>query len=264
MVVLPFLPCGDCLNCLAGKHALCLDPDRFFESDFYGGFGEFVCVPEGAAIPAPKGVPLDEAAALPDVFCTSFNAMRLAQVEAGKTVAVFGSGNLGCAGIQFAKLAGARVIAIDIKESRLHAAEDLGADVLIDATKCDPVKRIYEITGVGADASCEFAGAKESTFQAIDCVHRGGRIVLIGATEAPLTGFTTRPFNNKSFSISRGLTLLGCRAFGSMGMIRTVFELASQKAISIGKSTVRVSLGEVDKGFELKRGEFNNILVKPS
>src|SRR6266851_2826523 len=95
-------------------------------------YAEKMLVHENAVVKIEKNFPLD----------------RAAKIEPGSTVAVFGTGGVGLAAIQGARIAGARqIIAVDVMEHKLARARELGATHSVDASSQDPVKAIRDMTG---------------------------------------------------------------------------------------------------------------------
>jgi len=117
-------------------------------------------------------------------------AVRDAGIEPGASVVVLGAGGVGLNAIQGAAIAGAReVIAIDVSAAKLAAAAALGATRGIDATAADPVATVTEATGGGADAVIVTAGTAVAVDQGLDCLRRGGTLVVVGM---PPTGEVAR------------------------------------------------------------------------
>jgi len=82
---------------------------------------------------------------------------------------------------QLAKLNGARVIAVDLDDTRLETAKKFGADIILNSGKCDGPKKIKEITkGLGADVAIEISGAPSALHDAIRCTAYSGRVVASG------------------------------------------------------------------------------------
>ena len=264
VAVVAFQSCGSCINCLDGMDASCLNTPWSIVFGYYGGFAEYVSAPVDALIPVPESIPLDEASSLSDAFSTPFNAVRLAKIEVGESVVIFGVGDLGSSAVQFAKLEGAYVIAVDTKENKLEMAKKLGADEVVNASKETPVEAVLgRFTEGGVDVAFEMAGTNKTTLQCLDSVRPRGRVVLVGATDSPINGFITMPFQ-KGFSITRGLTLIGCYAWGSTRNVKTVFKLRERNVINTSEGTTIVPLADINKGFDLKqRGVFNRVLIKP-
>jgi len=149
---------------------------------------EAICLPESGVTRAPAGFDAVEAACLP---CAAVTAWRSLMVEgrlmAGQTVLVQGTGGVSIFALQFAKLAGARVIITSSSDEKLARAKALGADELINyrATP-DWAKAARALTGGrGVDHVVEVGGA--GTFrQSIAAVTLGGHIAVVGV----LTGYS--------------------------------------------------------------------------
>ncbi|MDZ4278642.1 MAG: zinc-binding dehydrogenase, partial [Dehalococcoidia bacterium] len=108
-------------------------------------------------------------------------ALNTAKVRPGSSVAVFGAGGVGLAAIQGAYIAGARrIIAVDVVESKLGLARELGATDSVDASGGDPVERIRDMTNGGVEYSFEAIGLKSTAEQAFACLAPGGTATVIG------------------------------------------------------------------------------------
>ena len=109
------------------------------------------------------------------------NAILDADIHVSETVAVFGQGVPGQIVTQLAKLNGAKVIAVDLDDSRLAVAKKFGADITINSKKCDASKKIKEITkGLGADVAIEISGSSRALHEAIRSVAYSARVVASG------------------------------------------------------------------------------------
>lgn len=148
-----------------------------------GGYAERVVVPAGQLMPVPKGVALDEAAALPEVACTVWsNLVGVAQLAAGDSVLLHGgSSGIGTVAIQVAKALGvAPVIVTAGSEDKRAACRTLGADVAVDYRSEDFVARAREATGgAGVDVVLDIIGAKYLA-RNIEVLAPDGRLVVIG------------------------------------------------------------------------------------
>lgn len=154
----------------------------------------------GAVAVIPDAISYEEAAAMEPLRC-GLHAARLANVVAGDWVAVLGCGAIGLCTMQAIKAtADCRTIAIDISERRLDLARELGADVVIDASREDVMARVTEITGAGhyrwggqaagryglgakVDVVVEAAGISLTLHQALEMVKWGGTVIQIALYE---------------------------------------------------------------------------------
>ena len=149
---------------------------------------EYACMPAQAFIKAPEGYTALEAATL---TCTGVTAWRglvvCGQVKPGDTVLVLGTGSVSLFALQFAKAAGARVIATSSSEEKLEKLTRLGADAVINHKAVpDWGRKAKDLTdGRGVDHVME-VGGPGTLMQSITACRTGGHIALIGV----LTGFS--------------------------------------------------------------------------
>jgi putative PIG3 family NAD(P)H quinone oxidoreductase len=147
-----------------------------------GGYAELVAVPAGQLLPAPAGLELVDAAALPEAVCTAWsNLIGTGGLRAGETVLVHGgSGGVGSAAIQLASAVGARVLTTAGGPERAERCRELGADVAIDHRTQDVVAAVAEATdGRGVDVILDVLGAG-GLDQNVRSLATGGRLVVIG------------------------------------------------------------------------------------
>ena len=183
----PSLSCGRCEFCVRGDASLCLEYVLVGELS-NGTCCEKITVPADAAIPIPDSLSFEEAASIPLVFLTAWRMMiTRGKLKPGEDVLILGAAaGVGSAAIQIAKTAGARVLAAASNKEKLDLCADLGADVLIDYTKEDFVKRVKEETSRrGVDVVVDYIGA-DTWVKSLRSLARGGRLLTCGAT----TGFT--------------------------------------------------------------------------
>ncbi|MDQ3256277.1 MAG: zinc-binding dehydrogenase [Acidobacteriota bacterium] len=183
VVVNPGLWDGTCEWCLKGEHSLCVNY-RIIGEHIDGGFAEYVVVPAANLLSIPDDFSFEEAAAVPLVFLTAWRALiTQARLRVGESVLILGaSGGAASAGIQIAKLAGAKVYAVTSSEEKAERARRLGADVIINRTVGDFSKEIFKQTNRrGVDVVLENTGEKtwEGSLRALA---RGGRLVTYGGT----------------------------------------------------------------------------------
>src|SRR3954468_21493200 len=138
--------CGRCRWCVRGYRFLCAEFKCLgFDQD--GGDAEYQVIPAVNALPIPDSMSWDTAAVSTDMMGTQWSAQKRLGVSGADTVAVFGIGPMGSAGILIAKARGARVIAVDVLDSRLEMARGLGADETVDSRTVDAATRLRELTG---------------------------------------------------------------------------------------------------------------------
>ncbi len=147
-----------------------------------GGYAERVAVPAGQVLTVPVGMPVTEAAALPEATCTVWsNVFMLARLTAGETFLIHGgSSGIGTMAIQLARHAGARVLTTAGTEAKLDRCRRLGADVTINYHEQDFVERVLaETAGRGVDVILDNMGAAYLD-RNVRALAPDGRLVVIG------------------------------------------------------------------------------------
>ena len=183
VVVNFYVTCGRCQFCRVGRDTLCHEVRQHgFSID--GGFAEYVKTPGVNLCKVPDHVSLEAACILGDAVATSYHAItRRAQVKPGTTVALIGVGGVGLHALQMARLAGGRVIAVDVNETRLDVARSLGADAVVDARSGPFHETVRRLTGgQGADVVLEFVANQQTLPSSYQSVKRAGRLVFVGYT----------------------------------------------------------------------------------
>jgi putative PIG3 family NAD(P)H quinone oxidoreductase len=147
-----------------------------------GGYATRVVVPAGQVMPAPGGVDLVTAAALPEVAGTVWsNLMMVAGLRSGETLLVHGgAGGIGTFAIQLGAALGARVVTTAGSPQKLALCSELGADVLIDYHEQDFVEVVQEVTdGAGVDVILDNMGAAYLA-RNVAALAVEGRLIVIG------------------------------------------------------------------------------------
>ncbi|GAB2895694.1 NAD(P)-dependent alcohol dehydrogenase [Neomicrococcus lactis] len=204
--------CGSCEQCLAGHPMYCVnfydrnfgvqrpDGSKAFSdasgpigSHFFGqsSFAEHTNVVAHGVVKVGNDVPLDLLGPLGCGIMTGSGAvLNVLQPKPGSSVAVFGTGAVGMAGMLAAKASGATtIIMVDIVPERLEFAKTLGATHTVNSKEVDPVAAIKEITGGGVNYALDTTGVPPVFAQMINSLATRGHGALVGAaklgTEAP-------------------------------------------------------------------------------
>lgn len=178
-VALPWLgyACGDCRWCNDGRETLC--PDQLntgYAID--GGFAEYAVGYARHVVRVPDGVDPLDAAPLTCAGVTTYKAVKLAGTRSSDVVAVFGVGGLGHLAVQYARIAGAQVVAVDTNVARLETARELGAEHTVLVGEQDPVAELQALGG--ADVAVGTAVNPSAFEQALAALARGGTLVCVG------------------------------------------------------------------------------------
>lgn len=242
--------CGRCRYCLVGRENICENQvNTGYSVD--GGYAEFVRAPASHLLKLPDNVPFPEATSATDAVATPYRALTFAsRVVPGDMVAVFGIGGLGHNAVQIAKALGAKVVAVDVLDSKLEFAKECGADYLVNASKEDPVKYIKDLGG--ADVALPTVESLKAMRQAYESLRPGGTLVLIGL-----------PVGELSLPVIDWI-LKDIKVVGNIGFTRNDI-MQSLKLVSNGKVRPRVELfkfEEVNEAIEkLKNGEIKGRAV---
>jgi alcohol dehydrogenase, propanol-preferring len=178
-VALPWLgySCGDCRHCNSGWETLC-ESQVNTGYGMNGSFAEYAVGFARNVVRVPDGVDPADAAPLTCAGVTTYKAVKVSGARSSSVVAVFGAGGLGHLAIQYARVTGAAVIAVDINDARLQEAHDLGAEHVVNAAHEDPVAAIKRLGG--ADAAIATAVSPKAFEQALGSMARGGTLVFVG------------------------------------------------------------------------------------
>jgi S-(hydroxymethyl)glutathione dehydrogenase/alcohol dehydrogenase len=216
------IPCGKCKLCATGQGHICDTHRQFFlegtlldgtsrltdskgkplsHSTFISGFAEYMVIPEQGVIKVRDGFPLDQACFIACCMPTGFGAVyNVAKVKPGNSVAIWGMGGVGLNVVQGSKLRGAHpIIGVDLESSKEAISREFGATHFIDSSKEDPVPKVQELTGGGADFTFEAIGDPGAIVQAYWALGIGGKHIQIGIHSmhdtVPLTLTFTPPHN---------------------------------------------------------------------
>ena len=195
--------CLDCQYCNEGKEYLCEKMDVTGES-LKGGYTEYITVSEDFATKVPDTMNPEYAAPLFCAGITAYKAVKAAEPEKNKKIAIFGIGGVGHMAIQFAKIEGCEVSGVSRKEKHLEVAKKLGADnvFIYSSNQKQFLQDVNEKYGL-FDAAIVFAPVDEVTDTAIKSIKKGGTVVI--ATVGRIPNFLA--FEEKTV---RG-TLIGSR-----------------------------------------------------
>lgn len=203
-VVLSFASCGHCENCLTGHPTVCTefndlnfggkmedDTHRLQQqgqelSTFFGqsSFGTYAVANERNVVKVDKDVDL---ALLGPLGCGiqtgSGTVLNRLKPEFGTSIAIYGTGAVGLSAVMAAKITGCKnIIAIDIHDSRLEVAKELGATHVINSKNADVVESIKQITNGGAHYGLETTGVPVVVRQGLRALRPLGQLAIVGVT----------------------------------------------------------------------------------
>ncbi len=202
--------CGRCAYCRRGLQSQCMNGGGWILGHLVDGTqAEFTRTPfaDTSLYKVPESLTDEQVLFLADILPTGFEiGVKNGRVKPGDTVVVVGAGPVGLAAIMTAGLYGAgKIVAIDLDDSRLERARQLGADVTINSTSQEPVGEVQEITdGLGADVVMEAVGVPETFELCCELVRPGGTVANIGVHGKPAT-LHLETLWIKSITITTGL-----------------------------------------------------------
>ena len=255
--------CGECWHCKRGEVNLCDNRMVLGVScgDYrrHGAFAEYVAVPQRILYALPEQITFEQAAMV-EAVSVAVHAVGRSPVSLGDSVVVVGAGMIGLLCLQAVRAAGCgRTFVVDLNESRLELARELGADVCLNPSEVDVVDTVRSATsGRGADLSLEAVGISPTVNQAIACLRKGGSCTLVGNiapnVELPLQEVVTRQ-----------VSLIGTCA--SAGEYPACLDLIARSVIRVDPLISRARpLSEGAEWFDrLYRGEpgLTKVILKP-
>lgn len=239
---IPYFNCGKCIACKMNKHNCCETINVCgVHSD--GGMREYLVVPSYSLVHG-EGLSFDELA-LVEPLAIGAHGIRRAAITEGEYTLVIGAGPIGLGTMEFAKIAGAKVIAMDINDDRLKfCSEKLAVDYVINPTKEDALERLKKITsGDMPTLIIDATGSQEAINNGFKYISHGGRYVLIGLQKGEIS------FSHPEFH-KRESTLMSSRNATRIDFERVINCL---KKVSINPSnyiTHRVKFNAVKENFE--------------
>ena len=176
-----------------------------FGNTIDGAQAEYLLVPDAMAnlAPVPEGLADEQVLMCPDIMSTGFAGAESGNIKIGDTVAVFAQGPIGLCATAGAKLRGAtQIIAVEGVPERIAMAKRVGADLVVDYTKLDPVDEIMTLTHRrGVDVAIEALGLQSTFESCLKVLKPGGTLSSLGVyaddPRIPLSAFHAGLGDNK-------------------------------------------------------------------
>lgn len=216
-VALPWLgtACGSCRYCVTGWETLCAGQQNTGYS-LDGSYAEYAVADARFVVPVPDGIDPLEAAPLTCAGVTTYKAVKVSGARSTDLVSIVGVGGLGHLAVQYAAIAGATVVAIDVTQEKLDLAKRLGATYTVNASAEDPAEAVQRLGG--ADVAIALAVSPTSIERAHASLRPGGRLVLVSL---PKAGTLSVPIFE---TVLKGISIIGS-IVGTRQDLREVFEL---------------------------------------
>jgi len=239
-VAMPWLgsACGVCDYCVDGWETLC---DKQVNTGYSvnGAYAEYAVANAAYVIQVPDTIDPLDASVLTCAGVTTYKAVKMSGARPGQLMAVFGVGGLGHLALQYGKISGATVVAVDVVDDKLELAKELGADYVVNALTEDPVEVIQALGG--AHAAVSVAVAPKAFEQAFGALRRGGTLVFVAL---PADNFVKLPIFE---TVLKGITIVGS-IVGTRKDLAEVYAIHAQGRTRVIRETRR--LDEVNECFE--------------
>lgn len=250
--------CGECYYCKRDLEQLCENHKIIgTDSGTQGAYAEYYKLPEENMYPLPEEIPFDQATVITSPLASAYHGVRIADIQKGDTVVVYGGGAIGYHAMLAAMtFDNARAFMVDTAEKKLELAKKAGAATVINALKEDPVEKIRELTdGRGAAVSIEAVGLNKTINQAILSVRKAGMVILMGAPwEKVIFNFDDyrKEFLFKEIKIASSIT-------NRKDEMPQLIELVRTRKIDLSRSvSLTLTLENVNKGVEIVKNNVGN------
>jgi propanol-preferring alcohol dehydrogenase len=251
-VAVPWLgwACGACEACASGWETLCPHA-KFTGYSVNGSFAEYV-IGEAAFVGlVPNSVDPLDAAPLTCAGVTTYKAVKVSGARSSDLVAIYGIGGLGHLALQYAKIAGASVAAVDVADYKLDNAKILGAEYVFNSKTVNPVDEIQKLGG--ADVAIVLAANPTAFEQAFASLRENGTLVLVAL---PRDNTMRLPIFE---TVLRGIKIVGSLVGTRVDLAET-FELHADGRTRVVRESR--SLDQVNEAIqELEKGEVEARLV---
>lgn len=181
VLVYPWIGCGICSACRVGNDNIC-DTPRSLGVFQDGGYAEYVLVPHFKFLANISGIDLDAATSLACSGLTAYTAIKKSNANSQHSIVIFGTGGLGLMGVQIARaITNANIICVDIDDTKLALAKELGADNVVNSKDPDAAQKIISLcNGKGADCVIDFVNAPPTVKMGLTVLRKRGNMILVG------------------------------------------------------------------------------------
>ncbi len=199
VTIIPYFNCGTCIACRSGRPNCCVNI-QVSGVHVDGGMAEYFSVPSYSLVKG-EGLDYDELALI-EPFAIGAHGIHRADIKEGEFVLVIGAGPIGLGTMEFARIAGGRVIAMDVNEKRLQfCKEKLNIEHTINATNSNVTKQLQEITnGDMPTVVIDATGNLKAINSAFEYLAHGARYILIGLQKEEIS-FSHPEFHKRETSL---------------------------------------------------------------
>ena len=230
-----FSACGHCEYCLSAWETVCGSAE-FGGYTKNGGFAEYILADPDYVARVPAGLAAKAAAPIICAGITTYKGIKVTEARPGEWLVVSGAGGLGHLAIQYAKVMGLMVCAVDIDDAKLAHATRLGADMVVNAAQGDPVAAVRSGTGGGAHGVLITAPSLGAFKQGVAMTRKRGTCALVGLPPGdfplPLFDVVANCITVRGSFVGTRQDMAEALAFAADGRVHADIELQPLSAIN--------------------------------
>jgi propanol-preferring alcohol dehydrogenase len=227
--------CGHCEYCLAAWETVCADA-QFGGYTQNGGFAEYLLGDPNYVAHIPAGLDAKLAAPLICAGITTYKGIKQTEARAGEWIVISGSGGLGHLAIQYAKIMGLQVCAVDIDDDKLSLATEMGADLVVNAKHPAAIEAVKKGTSGGAHGVLITAPSLGAFKQGVAMTRKRGTCVLVGLPPGdfpvPLFDVVANCITIRGSFVGNREDMAETLAFAAEGRVKADIELEPLSAIN--------------------------------
>jgi len=248
LVGVPWLysACGHCEYCLTAWETVCADA-QFGGYTQNGGFAEYLLGDPNYVAHIPAGLDATLAAPLICAGITTYKGIKVTEARAGEWIVISGAGGLGHLAIQYAKIMGLLICAVDIDDGKLALAKQMGADLVVNAKHPDAVEAVKKSTSGGAHGVLITAPSIGAFKQGVEMTRKRGTCVLVGLPPGdfplPLFDVVANCITIRGSFVGNREDMVETLAFAAEGRVKADIEL--QPLSAINSVFARLKTGQV-------------------
>ncbi len=227
--------CGHCEYCLTAWETVCPSA-QFGGYTKNGGFAEYILADPNYVAHIPAGLGAKEAAPLICAGITTYKGIKVTEAKAGEWIVISGAGGLGHLAIQYAKVMGLQVCAVDIDDGKLAHATRLGADLVVNAMHGDPAEAVKKGTDGGAHGVLITAPSLGAFKQGVAMTRKRGTCVLVGLPPGdfpvPLFDVVANCITIRGSFVGNREDMAEALSFAAQGKVKADIEMQPLSAIN--------------------------------
>jgi propanol-preferring alcohol dehydrogenase len=227
--------CGHCEYCLTAWETVCAKAE-FGGYTKNGGFAEYILADPNYVAHIPQGLSPRQAAPLICAGITTYKGLKMTEARPGEWVVISGAGGLGHLAIQYAKVMGLQVCAVDIDDGKLALAKELGADLTVNAKHDGAAEAVIKGTSGGAHGVLITAPSLGAFKQGVAMTRKRGTCVLVGLPPGdfpvPLFDVVANCITIRGSFVGNREDMAEALAFAADGKVKADVELQPLTAIN--------------------------------